>query len=367
MDDSMMQSLSSSSDQGKLLTVPPSRQSSTFYPGDIIVGAPSPSYPNGILRKVISASKVGNQILMETEEATLEEAIETGQLHFSKTLLLQDVQSVKPMKEGVMLKSQSLGPGEMETPSIQGLEFLLFDVILYDGDGDLRTKDDQIRANGKISMDPKVNFYMKIKDFKLKRLIFTEKITERTELTLTSRFTLLEIKKSVEIAKIQFAPITVNVGIVPIVFVPILTVNVGIDGSISAGITTSVIQEANFTAGVSYDSGQWTPISSFDNRFEFIPPKIFSKADLKGYVEPDMSLLLYGIAGPYAAVQGYLELEMDLLGNPCWELYAGLDADVGVRIKVLSKKIADYQLADIISYRVLLGQSDPSSCNNRGS
>jgi hypothetical protein len=126
---------------------------------------------------------------------------------------------------------------------------------------------------------------------------------------------------------------------------------------VSAGITATATQEATLIAGLSYSRGRWSPISSFSNQFHYAEPSLSARADFKGYVEPDLNLMLYGLAGPYAAVQGYLELEADIFANPWWELYAGLDVDVGVRVKALSKTLADYQAPDVIKYRILLGSA----------
>ncbi len=238
------------------------------------------------------------------------------------------------------------------------LDFDLFDVVLYDHDGNLETEEDQIKATGKISVVPSFNFYMDIRDFKLRNLMFTETITQKMELAVTGDVTLYSIKEKVEVARINFSPITVWVGWVPVVMVPVFTVNVGIEGSVSAGITATATQEATLIAGLSYNQGHWSPISSFSNQFNYDRPTLSARADFKGYVEPDLNLMLYGVAGPYAAVQGYLELEADLFANPWWELYAGLDVDVGVRVKALSKTIADYQASDVIKYRILLGQAN---------
>ena len=66
--------------------------------------------------------------------------------------------------------------------------------------------------------------------------------------------------------------------------------------------------------------------------------------------------MLYGIAGPYASVQAYLKLEADIFATPWWTLYGGLEVPVGVRVEILSHKVADRELV-AIGFRKLLAQA----------
>jgi formylglycine-generating enzyme required for sulfatase activity len=68
--------------------------------------------------------------------------------------------------------------------------------------------------------------------------------------------------------------------------------------------------------------------------------------------------LLYGLAGLYASVQAYVELEADLFATPWWTLYGGLEVPVGVRIEVLSHKVAEHE-AVVIGMRQILAQAAP--------
>ena len=110
--------------------------------------------------------------------------------------------------------------------------------------------------------------------------------------------------------------ITVWVGYVPVVIVPELTLHVGAEGHVHAGIQTAVAQEARLRAGLAYRGGAWSPISQFSNEFYFTPPQLYATADLKGYAAPQLELLLYGMVGPYASVEAYLKLEADLAAVP---------------------------------------------------
>jgi hypothetical protein len=158
--------------------------------------------------------------------------------------------------------------------------------------------------------------------------------------------------KEVEIARFNFIPITVSI----LVITPVLTVNVGFDGEISVGITTSITQTATLTAGVSYDMGVWDPVCDFSNEFQFNPPVLSAEATVKAYAGPQLSLLLYGLTGPYGDINGYLELNADLFEDPWWVLYGGLFADLGVKVEIFGNSLADYYVR-VLDHKIKLADS----------
>jgi hypothetical protein len=353
LDTTSMQNLSSISQDGKTLTFAQSTPIlQTLLPGDIIVSGSNASAPNGLIRKVTAVIQDGGQIIIETDPATLEEVIQRGSIELSRALTPYDLSSAVALRKGV-----SLTQGMARAQTLEGFYFEIEDVVLYDADGDLNTENDQIRMNGGISFDLGFNFNLEIDNFQLKNLTFTSSVVEATEIEFEAKAAILELEKKVEIARLTFSPITAWIGWVPIVIIPVLSVNVGIDGEVSVGITTKIAQEATLTAGLSYNNGTWSPISNFSNSFTFDPPFLSAGAEVMAYAGPQLNLLLYGIAGPYGEIKGYLELEADIFDDPWWELYGGLEANLGVRVEVLSKEIVDYQLPGVIGYRILLAQA----------
>ena len=160
-----------------------------------------------------------------------------------------------------------------------------------------------------------------------------------------------------EIARYYFNPVTVMMGTFPVVVVPVLTINVGADGSVHIGVTTGVTQQATLVAGVKYINNQWETIKDFSNRFTYNPPTLSAGLNLKGYTGPQLSLLLYGILGPYTEVRAYLKLEADIFANPWWKLYGGLDAPVGFKVDIFGLSVTEYEAFTIIDYRIILAQA----------
>lgn len=341
--------LSSVSSDGSTLTfseITPVLES--LSPDDVIVIGITPITPTGLLRKVTNVLISNNQVVVETTQATLEDAIEDGTFELNKILTPNDLSYATALRQGVSFESM------LSTLTLEGFYLEINDVVLYDDDGNHDTTDDQIRANGGISLNPGFVFNIEIEDYELKHLTFTNTITETLEVEVEAKAEILDIEEKVEIAQYDFTPITVWVGWLPVIITPNLTVNVGLDGEVSVGIETSVTQEATLTAGLIFDEGTWSPISDLSNNFQFNPPMLSAGCNFKGYAGPQLNLLIYSLVGPYTEIDGYLELDADVFRIPWWELYGGLEAGVGVRVEILSHLITDYYLPAVIGYRLLL-------------
>jgi formylglycine-generating enzyme required for sulfatase activity len=328
-----------------------------------MVGDATANAPYGFLRQVIAISSTGGQVVIETQGATLEDAIESGEAQTSHVLTPDQIQGGAQIR-GVFL---------VKAPQLQDdFYFTLDDVVLYDNDGNLGTKGDQITANGSIRLAPRFNFSLKVRDFQLEKLTFTVGANETAELEVKSEVEIGHIAREREVARYYLSPITVMIGLVPVVIVPVLTVSVGVDGSVHVGLTAGAIQETALTAGLEYADESWSPVNYFSNQFHWSPPRLTANLDMRGYAAARLSLLLYGAVGPYTEIDAYLELEADIFETPWWSLYGGLEVPIGVKIEVLSHRIVDYETV-AIGYRWTLAQaqsnnppnlpSDPSPTN----
>ena len=92
------------------------------------------------------------------------------------------------------------------------------------------------------------------------------------------------------------------VGPVPVVFAPVLTFQVGVDGSVHVGVTTGVKQELTASAGAKYADKTWGPVAGLTNNFTWTPPTLHAGLDLKGYASARLQVLVYGLVGPYGDV-----------------------------------------------------------------
>jgi formylglycine-generating enzyme required for sulfatase activity len=300
--------------------------------GDVIVGDASSEAPDGFLRKVSAVSEQDGQVIITTQETTLEETIQDGAIYETEKLAPENIRSTV-LQEGVTMLSN---PEEANAL----FEYSL-DKVLYDYDGNPDTTNDQIVAKGVVSFETYFDINMKIHWFELESFQFINHSVETASLTIESTLA-YEIEKEVEIVKHTFNPITFWVGPVPVVITPVLTVYVGLNGEVHIGISTGVTQSAHVDAGVVYD-GAWHPVWYYANDLEFQWPTLSAGLEVKGYAGVSLSFLLYGVAGPKASVEVYLKLVADVFVEPWWSLSAGLEVVVGAEVKVLSFDLGEVE------------------------
>jgi formylglycine-generating enzyme required for sulfatase activity len=344
--DSTTEHLISVSEDGTLFTFAEmTPELAELEPGDVMVAGISDAAPYGFLREVTAINIDGDQVIVETEDATLEDAIQQGSLFISRQLTPDDVEQVL-LADGVSLRPAPFYLAQ------EGFYLTLDDVVLYEGNDD-----EKIVANGSIYLQPGFDFDLTVRSWRLQTLNFVVSAEEVAELEIEATIELLSVAEEEEIARYYLTPITVMVGPVPVVLTPVLSFHVGVDGSVHLGVTAGVTQNATFSAGLLYADSSWQTVQSFTNGFDWNEPTLTAGLDVKGYGGGRLQLLLYGLVGPYTTLNAYLELEADVFATPWWELYGGLEVPVGVRVDVLGRTLADHATV-AIGYRQLLAQAD---------
>jgi hypothetical protein len=345
--------LASVSDDGAVYTFSATdAELASVASGDVIVGDVSAVAPDGLLRKVIDVSASGNEVVLETAPATLEDAIDTGAVEVETALDPQD------LRAGTYLP----GVGLASLAPIGGPAALvvhLDQVVLLDLDGNEATTGDQVRANGVLSFEPRFDFRLKIKGFRVDEVSLVAGATERVELEVSgaANVEFVDLDNEVNVARYVFQPITAWIGWVPVVITPILDVHVGLDGSASVSFYTGVTQQLTLRAGLRYRRGSFQPVAELTNEFNFVPPILTANVQVQGYAGLEFGLLIYGVGGPEATLDGFLELDGNLARTPWLSLYGGIRAEAGIRFEILGYRIADRHQT-VLDKRVLLASSD---------
>ncbi|MGC9335261.1 MAG: hypothetical protein ACP5JJ_13995, partial [Anaerolineae bacterium] len=306
-------------------------QLSSLKQGDVIVGI-SDLAPDGFLRKVESVSTEGDQVVVQTQQATLAEAIETGSLSLTQELRPQDVRG-RLVQPGVQLASASLGQiGEHK----QYLWIIdLVDVLLFDADGNEGTTGDQIRADGSIRFNMSMDFRLHVVGFELRDFYLVGSAAEYADIRITGNAKLLDKHLSKSVGSYVLNAILVPIGPVPVWITPILNIEVGLDGTASIGIEAGIEQEVTLQAGLQYTKKSgWKPIGELTKAFEAYPPRITGNLEVEAYGSINLGVLLYGVVGIQADISGYFGLHVDLQESPPLALRAGLRSDVGVWVTI---------------------------------
>jgi len=137
-----------------------------------------------------------------------------------------------------------------------------------------------------------------------------------------------------------------------------LVAGVEADGGITGTATAGVHGSTDVFAGLEYTPADGTrPLATITTSFDPIGPdfELDGEAELRVFIRPEVTVLLYGVVGPYLNASPYGEFSgsFDLCGWQA-ELNAGLTSDVGLQVVIL-----DWRLVDIGPFRVLDWRTDP--------
>jgi len=316
--------------------------------GDIIVS----SAGEGLLRKVKSVSTVGNSITVQTESATLTDAIQKGLIEFKQPLNVSRIKSIKYFYGGIKLNKGNIG--DLKAGS-QNWEI---NTVLYDNDGNPSTTYDQIKLVGTFNCDWQLIGRIDIGLLEgLKEVKFGFESSENLDLQLIAGLQ-YNFEKSYKLATVYFTPFVVQVGVVPVVFTPQLDIYAGIEGNANGSVTTGISQNISFNAGMQYLKNQgWSPFTSLNKSLNFQPPTLNVNAGASAYIKPELSVKVYSVVGPYANLKLYERLDANILETPWWKLNAGIKMNAGVKVDILDKFLLECTINDLLKYEVMLSQS----------
>lgn len=157
---------------------------------------------------------------------------------------------------------------------------------------------------------------------------------------------------------VRFHPITFSVGPVPVVLVPSLQVYLDGEASVQAQTSTSLTQSYGLRAGMRWSRDHGIePISDVTKTFAYNPPAASASAVAQTRLLPELSVLVYGLAGPSVNVNGGLRFDAAVptpAGTPWWTLKA--IAGAGVSMKVPALRI-DKRADNVISGSWVVAQA----------
>jgi len=305
----------------------------------------------GLLRKITNIQQSNNQVIISTTQGTFEEAIEEGSLSYRTRLSKSQMNKISYLTDGVILNDEVLNKYNSEN-------FLFsFNKIIYDVDGDTTTQNDQVRLLGTFNLEQDILFDIEVRNFALQSVRYGYEMNNDLNLTLQASFN-YQIEKSIQIARITFNPIFLQIGPLPVVIIPEIFINIGISGYANASLETSIDNELFIEAGVEYRRATgWGTYQGLNDVFTFNQPQITANAGARGYVAPEISMAVYGVLAAYARGELYAEIVADLFSNPWWSFYMGLDLGAGARANLLGAQLFNYSKDDLITFRKLIAEA----------
>lgn len=233
-------------------------QPAGLEPGDVVVSAPTEAAPEGLLRRVTEVDVTADGVEVATEAAAITDAVASGAVSVRQTLSADQVIAVETQTAGVSVQGAGADTQRLSAGSAQdgpdGLQFPLDGVVLYDADGDSATTADQLTADGTVTLDLDLETDLVVRNRGLLDpyvdYFRAEAIAaEASDIAVTARTGLdLGDAEGVDLAEVRFAPITVTIGPVPVVFNPVLTVSAGAHGQIS--VENAVVHSPADPAGL---------------------------------------------------------------------------------------------------------------------
>jgi Tol biopolymer transport system component len=323
----------------------------SYSEDDIVVMGVTELTPKGLLRRVTGVSQGG--LTIQTTQASLEQAIEEGEISYHHTLLPGDTTNT--------LRKPGVSNGY--EPSLFDFNIPLDNVVLFDQDGNTETQYDQLIANGSIEFNYDLDLDLDISGFHLNRFLFKNTFTEQSDITVQYQAGGY-INGSETIWVNYFSPISIlpPLSPIPIIIVPSLEISISYSG-------TPWVMEANFvhnaelSPGIEYENNSWNNISTLSSSFDYDLISVQNNVNLQVGVQAALNYKIYNIGGPYGAILAYMELDYS---DP-WQLNGGFMASLGLVMDIFSYRIADYS-ATVIEYEQLIaeGSDDPPQPEHEG-
>lgn len=312
-------------------------QLAALQPGDILASEPSAAAPYGLLRKVSSTSPSGSGLVVQTTQGSLKEVILQGELVAEGVLTPKDLVAFEPAP-----------PGDGVVRSAMNVGFP-FNVVLVDGDDNLSTTADQLRASGKAGFDIGFKVEMGWKagydppfdvDITTK-LIAILYVTQYAQLGVTASGPIPSFTEEVDLGSHTFAPFTFFVGPIPVVLVPKVTTSLTATGVVNTALDFGVDETVAIEAGVSKQFNQ-----GFHPVFGFTPSASgWGPSLTPGYgnlsfgvgvgVKARGSLRLYGLVGPFVDFHSRGHLTGGVGQSPPWRVRGSVGGDVGVEVDLV--------------------------------
>jgi len=334
---------------------------------NVILAGVSARTPGGLLRKVTSVERDGALVVVHTEPATVFHAFRRLDVEVEGPISGEQRALSDPDLDAIGGLGQALG----KTLTLGGSAL---PIEVFDGDGNPDSGEDRVEAVGTMTATVTFHFWLKF-DWQDKSVseafsdlgdlledvvgLFTGQASLAELLDLRTGFTLeggleagLDLAGKSALAFEKVVPlagytITPPIVIGPLVFVP----TVSLIGTVSGGITGEL--DLGFGAGASvgvgfeYDADHGVPEPiTLGPEFTHQEPSatVSTLASTRAELKLTVNLQLYGLAGPYAALIAFANVDLDRTRDPCFELTSGLEAETGAQIGIFGHSLAAFTL-----------------------
>jgi hypothetical protein len=315
--------------------------------GDVLASEVSKNAPYGYLRKVSSIKRENGQVILETTQASLEEAISHGDIDANFELKPEDLVSAKALVPGVTVGLAPQTKKDGLSPQAEGSigDGMNYRVVINESwlEVEGSTPGSTVTAKITLSGEAYFNIGYQIKASirgpsfippRLPKLEYIEgsaQIEQRARIKVSGEAT-GRIAAEKKIAEYQFTPVTVMVGIVPIIVVPTVFAKIGIAGELKFSFEYAAEQRASSLVGVRWDSDKgWIKFDGNPQLSVQTQDQVKFDTGLlaEAYTKAETALLLYRAAGPILKAKAAFQLDAAFPRNPTWILRGKLEGEYG--------------------------------------
>ncbi|HYR11035.1 MAG TPA: Ig-like domain-containing protein, partial [Longimicrobium sp.] len=316
-----------------------------FSPGDVIVG----SQGDGFLRRVQSVERSGSQVVAQTTDASLADAIPEGSFSVRTRL------SSGSMMRGPGASAESaslsdplcLGPLGTGTPEGAGAN-----LIGYDLGGTVLYEDDDLRVtipSGSLGFDPELDVgadWGPLKGFEFHAIASGALNLDLDVRAVASTSASFDGQKHLAHVCRRFtAPVggIVITGRAELDLYALLHVGGSVVGTVQTGATSS----ASVSVGTRYQDGSWSGVgdASLNTSARPVTWNVTGQADVRVTLKPVLTIYLYDVAGPSFAALPYAGAEAGITStNWKWwyRLGYGVDFELGATAKILNRDLGSW-------------------------
>ncbi|RMB63908.1 hypothetical protein EAX61_00550 [Dokdonia sinensis] len=283
-------------------------QISNLVAGDVLVSDVHPNAQNGYLRKILSVEEVDGNYKVNTSQAQLVDAIINTDFQTTYIINNEDVIEVDESGEDI--------PNRNSSNSLNStISFEINDKVIYDADGNLNTTNDQITIDGNVALGFDVDFKIKVENRQVKSFGLTQNLSSTVEATIGFDVEIVDVTEQFILKRFRLSPVTIFIGPVPVVFTQWIVVLVGVDGSISLGLSYTATNEFETTYGIEYSREEgWNPVFNISNEFTYDDGSAFNfTGEIEPHIQARYEVRPYGLTN--ARVSVYIKPSIKLKGE----------------------------------------------------
>lgn len=308
------------------LTLNETTQISSVKVNDFLIGAPSTLCPTGFLRKVLSIIKNGQTYTFNTQPATLDEVIE--ECNISEVI------------------TNNLFNRNAQTSSVS----TSFDVVLFDGDANTNTENDQAKITGSLELTPKLIFEIKKKKGESLKSGYIKAGVEfeiQKTFDFTCKASLVNFEVDKPFGNELRGPTFLIGGVIWVT--PTLKFSVGMKGGVSANMKVGTQEISTYKIFKELNNGAFTDVQ-FEKSYEpnSLNIDFTGNASAEVYLKAKYSLKVYEVVGLNVSSKIYLKGDANVSAtnltqvNYCTKW--GLKGATGVDLNVFGSDILSAEI-----------------------